>query len=143
MSPSVMLLARSNRFCHLADAISASPSGSRPRKRLARQFPAARPDGVSGSLNDKLSACHLLADTATRTEFNLPAPEMMRTNFRVASVATLVALGAAQDASVGNAGCPCLAEPPIDAFVIAAGEAGEGLLAARPNGVDVIPYPTT
>jgi hypothetical protein len=68
---------------------------------------------------------------------------MMRTNFRVASVAALVALGAAQDASVGNAGCPCLADPPIDAFVIAAGEAGEGLLSARPNGVDVIPYPTT
>ena len=47
------------------------------------------------------------------------------------------------DGGNGTGGCPCLADPPIDAFVIAAGEVGEGLLAARPNGVDVIPYPTT
>ena len=56
----------------------------------------------------------------------------------------LVALASAQDAvDTGTTGCPCLAAPPIDGFVIPAGETGEGLLRARPDGNNTIPYPVS
>ena len=44
-------------------------------------------------------------------------------------------------AQTGTAGCPCLVDPPVATFVIPAGQTGEGLLSARPDGTTVIPYP--
>jgi len=70
---------------------------------------------------------------------------MMRTTLFRTTAAAVLALATAQDAPdpAGTTGCPCLANPPIDTFVIAAGETGEGLLAARPDGTNVVPYPTS
>ena len=62
---------------------------------------------------------------------------------RVLTLSGLLALGAAQDATPGLAGCPCLAEPPTASFIIPDGEDGAGLLRARPDGENVIPYPVS
>lgn len=63
---------------------------------------------------------------------------------KVLAVCGLVALTKAQDVPpTGTTGCPCLAAPPVDAFIIPAGETGEGMLRARPDGTNVVPYRTT
>eukprot|EP01043_Picozoa_sp_COSAG02_P021294 COSAG02_NODE_1079_length_14711_cov_86.326512_4_plen_507_part_00 len=46
------------------------------------------------------------------------------------------------DLQTGTVGCPCLANPPVEEFLIADGSPNEGLLAARPDGETIIPYPT-
>jgi hypothetical protein len=61
---------------------------------------------------------------------------------KLISACGLLSLATAQ-VDTGTTGCPCLASPPISSFVIPAGEAGEGLLRARPNGTFVIPYPVS
>ena len=67
------------------------------------------------------------------------------TMMKVLFAAGLLALTKAQDDTpdVGTTGCPCLATPPIAGFIIPTGETGEGLLRARPNGADIIPYPVS
>ena len=65
---------------------------------------------------------------------------------KVLAVCGLFALTKAQDAAAdmaGTTGCACAAQPPVSGFVIPAGETGEGLLRARPDGESVIPYPVS
>jgi hypothetical protein len=103
---------------------------------------AARTDGSckwGGRGPSQHIHCNLLALAGTL------GITMMRTTLFRTTAAAVLALATAQDAPdpAGTTGCPCLANPPIDTFVIAAGETGEGLLAARPDGTNLVPYPTS